>query len=164
MTDLPTLPLSPLVSLDILSGSQHGPSFMPSISFGFSLSSSMYPRIALWSSQSFSVHLYFLLGGVSLGIVSGSPLISPFSSLFTPFLPISPFSHLVSHFTLCLACLFRRPLSMLLFPIFSLLGPAWAYCPARPSSLPSSSCPFLSFPLPLLLPLPFCPPSSPSPL
>ena len=58
------------------------------------------------SSLSCFLYLYLLHGGASLGILSGSSLISPFSSLFTPFLPSSP--------------------------------SAWAYCPARPSSLPSS--------------------------
>ena len=58
----------------------------------------MCPRISRWFLLVFCfLYLYLLLGGASLGILSGSSLISPFSSLFTPFLPSSPSSHLVSH-------------------------------------------------------------------
>ena len=64
--------------------------------FAFSLC--MCPRISRWFLLVFCfLYLYLLLGGASLGILSGSSLISPFSSLFTPFLPSSPSSHLVSH-------------------------------------------------------------------
>ena len=253
----------PVVSLGILSGSQHGSSFLPSISFGFFVLC-LYPHIVLCSSLAFSVFLNFFLGGVSLGILSGSPLLSPFLvSLFSSSLPLTPFSWLItplgfgsslssaslyvfysqsspflgqpghtvrlaagllflalhiirffsvsmyvsSYCTIVLIVLFSfslfslwwgqpghtvRPApSLPLFRLFfhlsfpsllslslsllfvfdssllsaspyifipntSLLGPAWAYCPARPPSLPFSPYLCLSSPLPLppLLPLP----------
>ena len=66
--------------------------------------------------------------------------------------------------TSCLARLFLG-FSLCFIPTFSLLGPAWAYCPARPSSLPSSYYlfhfllyfSFLSALLPLFLSTGVCP-------
>ena len=88
------------------------------------------------------LYLYLLLGGASLGILSGSSLISPFSDLYT--FP-SLFSFLSFGFSLSLRAWLVSfvGFSLCFIPTFSLLGPAWAYCPARPSSLPSSYYLFL---------------------
>ena len=88
--------------------------------FAFSLC--MCPRISRWFLLVFCfLYLYLLLGGASLGILSGSSLISPFSSLFTPFLPSSPSSHLVSHCHFVLGLILPLALSEL-YPNFLPFG------------------------------------------
>ena len=86
----------------------------------------------------FFMYLDLLLGGASLGILSGSSLISPFSALYFPFLPSSPFFSIGFSLSFLDGLVPPIGFSLNFIPIFSLSGPAWAYCPARPSS-PSST-------------------------
>ena len=102
----------------------------------------MCPRITMVPPCLVSCTSIFSLEG-SLGILSGSSLISPFSDLYT-------FPSLFSFFSFGFSLSLRAWLvsfvgfSLCFIPTFSLLGPpAWAYCPARPSSLPSSYYLFL---------------------
>ena len=103
----------------------------------------MCPRISRWFLLVICfLYLFLFLGGASLGILSGSSLISPFSSLFSPFLP-SSFLSLGLSLSLRAWLVSSVGFSLSFIPIFSLLGPAWAYCPARHSSLSSSYYLFL---------------------
>ena len=88
----------PVVSLGILSGSQQGSSsYYPPFDLVYlclSVCASYFTMVP--PCHLFLVPLSFPWWA-SLGILSGSSLFSPFSSLFIPFLPSSPSSHLVSH-------------------------------------------------------------------